>query len=58
MKQMIEGLGYLHANWVMHRDIKPENMIINENGIIKIIDFNSAKIYGSPNRNYSKGVTT
>lgn len=54
MKQILEGLGYLHSNWIMHRDLKPANMVIDENGMIKIIDFNSAKIYGSPNKEHSK----
>ena len=54
MKQILEGLGYLHSNWIMHRDVKPDNMVINTEGVIKLIDFNSAKIYGSPNREYSK----
>lgn len=58
MKQILEGLGYLHSNWIMHRDLKPGNMVIDDNGIIKLIDFNSAKIYGSPNRAHSKQTTT
>jgi len=57
-KQILEGLGYLHANFILHRDLKPGNIIINDQGIVKIIDFNSAKIYGSPQRPLSKGVTT
>lgn len=42
----------------MHRDLKPSNMVIDSSGVIKLIDFNSAKIYGSPNREHSKQVTT
>ena len=58
MKQILEGLSYLHSNFIMHRDMKPGNMVIDDTGVIKLIDFNSAKIYGSPQRQLSKGVTT
>ena len=59
MKQILSGIGYLHQNWIMHRDLKPGNMVMTTGGVIKLIDFNSAKIYGdSPNREHSKGVTT
>lgn len=42
----------------MHRDLKPSNMIIDDQGVLKLIDFNSAKIYGSPNRKYTNPTTT
>jgi len=58
IKQVMEGISHLHSNWIMHRDLKSENIIINENGVIKLIDFNSAKIYGSPEREHTKNVTT
>jgi len=48
MKQMLEGVNYLHKNWIMHRDLKPNNVVIDEKGILKLIDFNSGKIFGSP----------
>ena len=43
MKQMVQGVQYLHSKAVMHRDLKPGNMIINAEGVVKLIDFNSAK---------------
>lgn len=58
MKQILEGLGYLHKNWIMHRDLKPGNMVITDGGVVKLIDFNSAKIFGSPKHLLSKGITT
>jgi serine/threonine protein kinase len=46
-KQMFQGLSYLHHNWIMHRDLKPSNIVIDAHGTLKIIDFNSANVYGS-----------
>ncbi len=46
-KQLCEGLGTLHKcdPPVIHRDIKPSNIIINSEGIVKIIDFDSSRQY-------------
>ncbi|KAF3291165.1 Suppressor of Sensor Kinase (SLN1) [Orbilia oligospora] len=42
--QMLEGLAYLHANNIVHRDIKPENILLDQNGVIKFVDFGAAKV--------------
>jgi serine/threonine protein kinase len=38
MKQLVQGLRYIHTMDITHRDIKPENILI-ESGVIKICDF-------------------
>lgn len=54
----LQGLEYLHSNWILHRDLKPNNLLINSDGILKLGDFGLAKNYGSPNKVYSHQVVT
>ncbi|KAH3664000.1 hypothetical protein OGAPHI_004714 [Ogataea philodendri] len=42
--QMLEGLAYLHQFGIVHRDIKPENILLDHMGVIKFVDFGSAKV--------------
>ena len=37
--QLINGLESLHLKGIVHRDLKPENLLLNNENIIKIIDF-------------------
>jgi len=43
IEQVCAGLAYAHENGIIHRDIKPANVILQPNGIAKIIDFGIAK---------------
>ncbi|KAI5952538.1 hypothetical protein KGF54_003405 [Candida jiufengensis] len=41
-KQIINGVHFLHENGLAHRDLKLDNCVVNNNGILKLIDFGSA----------------
>ena len=46
MKQLVNGVQYLHSMGVCHRDIKPENLLLDEAGrILKIADFGVAEVF-------------
>lgn len=42
-KQMAEILVFLHSKQIIHRDFTPDNLIMQENGKLKLIDFNVAR---------------
>jgi serine/threonine-protein kinase len=46
--QVLDALGFAHANGVVHRDIKPENIQILPGGKVKLTDFGIARLSEEP----------
>ncbi len=43
--QMLDGVNYCHLAGVAHRDLKLENVLLNAEGVLKIIDFGLSHVY-------------
>lgn len=43
-KQVCRAVQYAHSNFIVHRDLKPENLLVNKNGVVKVLDFGIAKM--------------
>ncbi|KAA0190530.1 Cell division protein kinase 8 [Fasciolopsis buskii] len=52
MYQILNGIHYLHDNWVLHRDLKPANILVMgegpERGRVKIADLGFARLFYQP----------
>ncbi|TEW55310.1 bifunctional protein-serine/threonine kinase/phosphatase [Psychromonas sp. RZ22] len=46
VEQISKGLLAFHRQEMIHQDLRPENIMIDHNGIVKIIDFGSTKVAG------------
>ena len=65
IKDIINGLYYLHSNGIIHRDLKPDNVLIVNNNIEaeicgKLTDFGSARVISmiQTNRTFTNGIGT
>lgn len=45
MKQLINGVAFMHHHGVAHCDLKPENILFKPNGILKISDFGTSCVF-------------
>ncbi|CEP60174.1 putative serine/threonine protein kinase HRK1 LALA0_S01e04676g [Lachancea lanzarotensis] len=48
LRQLTEGVKYLHEMGLAHRDLKLDNCVMSTDGLLKLIDFGSAVVYKYP----------
>lgn len=47
MWQILDGVSYLHQNWILHRDLKPANIMVTVDGCVKIGDLGLARKFNN-----------
>lgn len=58
VRQLLEGVQYLHSKNIIHRDIKTANVLINNRGELKIADFGLARPLQEGRLHYTPDVVT
>uniref|UniRef100_A0A5S6R3L7 Protein kinase domain-containing protein n=1 Tax=Trichuris muris TaxID=70415 RepID=A0A5S6R3L7_TRIMR len=58
MKQLLEGLYFIHMQKILHRDMKAANVLLTRNGVLKLADFGLARPLLKQEHRYTNRVVT
>ncbi|KAJ8300150.1 hypothetical protein KUTeg_021669 [Tegillarca granosa] len=61
MRQLLNGLYFIHSNKILHRDMKAANILITKHGKLKLADFGLARAFsakGQQQNRYTNRVVT
>jgi serine/threonine protein kinase len=45
IRQAAEGLGHAHTGGLVHRDVKPSNILVDKQGVVKLLDLGLARFF-------------
>ncbi|MCA9165486.1 MAG: serine/threonine protein kinase, partial [Planctomycetales bacterium] len=58
IRQAARGLEFAHAQGIIHRDIKPSNMLLDEHGVLRILDMGLARVESLDESTHSELTST